>query len=92
MPVSLHYHNIKPEELDKIGCLKSQNDFAIEFNKQLKDRVIKLREELPDAVLTYVDMYAAKYELIANAKQEGNHIKGRNPILSQLFIDDLWNP
>ncbi|XVF14014.1 hypothetical protein REPUB_Repub09cG0019800 [Reevesia pubescens] len=71
LPVSLHYHDIKPEELDKQGCLKSQNDYATEFNRKLKDRVIKLREELPDAAITYVDMYAAKYELIGNAKKEG---------------------
>ncbi|OMO59315.1 Lipase, GDSL [Corchorus capsularis] len=70
LPVTLHYH-LKPEELDSHGCLKSQNDFANEFNKQLKERVIKLRAEFPDAILTYVDMYAAKYELIGNAKQEG---------------------
>ncbi|XWS30419.1 hypothetical protein CRYUN_Cryun24cG0116100 [Craigia yunnanensis] len=71
LPVSLHYHDIKPEELDKQGCLKAQNDYAIEFNRKLKDRVIKLRAELPHAALTYVDIYAAKYKLIGNAKKQG---------------------
>ncbi|XVF16318.1 hypothetical protein REPUB_Repub10bG0020900 [Reevesia pubescens] len=71
LPVSLHYHDIKPEELDKQGCLKAQNDYAIEFNRKLKERVIKLRAKLPHAAITYVDMYAAKYKLIGNAEKEG---------------------
>ncbi|XVF60192.1 hypothetical protein PTKIN_Ptkin08bG0024700 [Pterospermum kingtungense] len=71
LPVSLHYHDIKPKELDKQGCLKAQNDYAKEFNRKLKYRVIKLRKELPHAAITYVDIYAAKYELIGNAKKQG---------------------
>ncbi|KAK8619078.1 hypothetical protein V6N13_133045 [Hibiscus sabdariffa] len=71
LPVSLHYHDIRPEELDEQGCLKAQNAYCMEFNKKLKDRVTKLRAELPHAALTYVDIYAAKYELIGNAKKEG---------------------
>lgn len=46
---------------------------AVEFNRQLKERIIKLRTELPEAAITYVDVYAAKYELISNAKTLGNH-------------------
>lgn len=57
--------------LDQYGCVKAQNDMAVEFNRQLKDRVIKLRAELPEAAITYVDVYAAKYGLISNAKNEG---------------------
>lgn len=57
--------------LDEHGCYKNQNDIPIEFNKQLKDRVIRLREELPGAALIYVDMYAAKHRLIVNAKNQG---------------------
>ncbi|KAK6228983.1 GDSL lipase/esterase - like 10 [Theobroma cacao] len=53
LPVNLHHH-LQPDELDKPGCLKSLNDFAIEFNRQIKDRVIKLRTKLPNAALTYV--------------------------------------
>lgn len=53
--------------LDEIGCVDGQNDIAIEFNEKLKAKVIQLRSNLTEAILTYVDMYAAKYELIANA-------------------------
>ncbi|WVZ23139.1 hypothetical protein V8G54_001683 [Vigna mungo] len=57
--------------LDQYGCVKDQNEMATEFNKKLKDRIIKLRTELPQAAITYVDVYAAKYALISNTKTEG---------------------
>lgn len=72
LPVNVMYiRNPTPGILDEFGCLKSQNDMAVEFNKQLKERVIKLRTELPKAALTYVDVYAAKYKLISDAKNQG---------------------
>ncbi|GLT65101.1 hypothetical protein SLA2020_375530 [Shorea laevis] len=72
MPVNSFYlSNPAPGYLDPYGCVKGQNDMAMEFNRQLKDRVIKLRTELPEASITYVDVYAAKYGLISNAKQLG---------------------
>lgn len=75
LPVNLFYNlNPPPGYLDDHGCVKGQNDIAIEFNRQLKDRVIKLRAELPQAAITYVDVYAAKYGLISNAKTEGTRL------------------
>lgn len=64
-----------PGYLDQIGCVKEQNEMALEFNQQLKERVMQLRDELPEAALTYVDVYAAKYGLIANSTREGNHLR-----------------
>ena len=84
--MSLHYHDIKSEELDKQGCLKAQNDYSIEFNRKLKDRVIKLRAELPHAALTYVDIYAAKYKLIGNAKKQGKLLESLALIFANLVI------
>ncbi|WJX81276.1 hypothetical protein P8452_64178 [Trifolium repens] len=72
MPVNLFYkHDIPAGYLDQYGCVKDQNVIAIEFNKKLKDRVVKLRTEVPEAAITYVDVYAAKYGLISNTKNEG---------------------
>ncbi|KAA8530174.1 hypothetical protein F0562_004883 [Nyssa sinensis] len=72
LPVAtLYIRNPQPGFLDQYGCISGQNDMAVEFNRQLKDRVIKLRAELPHAALTYVDVYAAKYGLISNTKKEG---------------------
>ncbi|KAK7395810.1 hypothetical protein VNO78_16380 [Psophocarpus tetragonolobus] len=72
MPVQLFYkHNIAAGYLDQYGCVKDQNEMAGEFNNQLKDRITKLRTELPEAAITYVDVFAAKYALISNTKNEG---------------------
>ncbi|KAK9271973.1 hypothetical protein L1049_002340 [Liquidambar formosana] len=78
LPLTLAYlQNPKPGSLDQHGCIKAQNDMAVEFNRQLKDRVIKLRAALPDAALAYVDIYAAKYGLISNAKNQGFNDPGK---------------
>ncbi|GLU21707.1 hypothetical protein SLE2022_378320 [Rubroshorea leprosula] len=61
----------KPENVDQNGCIKSQNEVAQEFNRQLKERVSQLRVQLEDAVLTYVDIYSAKYSLISEATKHG---------------------
>lgn len=63
----------KTGDVDEHGCVKPYNNMATEFNKQLKERVTKLRSELSEAAITYVDIYAAKYELISNAKNLGTH-------------------
>lgn len=64
--------NPEPGYFDEFGCRVDQNDIAIEFNKQLKDRVIQLRTELPYAALTHVDIFAAKHQLITDAKNQGD--------------------
>ncbi|XP_059639838.1 GDSL esterase/lipase At5g14450-like [Cornus florida] len=72
LPVyTVSVRNPTPGYLDEHGCVKGQNDIAMEFNGQLKDRMIQLRAELPEAAIIYVDVYAAKYGLISNAKKQG---------------------
>ncbi|XP_012444247.1 GDSL esterase/lipase At3g27950 [Gossypium raimondii] len=61
----------KPGNVDKNGCVKAQNEAAMEFNKQLKNKITWLRTQLPFAKFTYVDVYSAKYDLISNAKKLG---------------------
>ncbi|KAJ8546384.1 hypothetical protein K7X08_018967 [Anisodus acutangulus] len=68
---TLYLKNPKPGVLDNYGCLKSHNKMALEFNRQLKARIRTLRAELGHAAITYVDVYAAKYELISNTKNQG---------------------
>ncbi|XP_049384253.1 GDSL esterase/lipase At5g14450 [Solanum stenotomum] len=67
---TLYLRNPKPGVLDNYGCLKFHNKMALEFNRQLKARIRTLRAELGHAAITYVDVYAAKYELISNAKSQ----------------------
>ncbi|KAK7339619.1 hypothetical protein VNO77_20297 [Canavalia gladiata] len=76
LPVAMPIHNSynytpEPGYLDQNGCVVYQNDMAKQFNKNLHDTVVKLRELFHDASLVYVDMYSAKYELFSNAKTEG---------------------
>ncbi|RVW78628.1 GDSL esterase/lipase [Vitis vinifera] len=40
--------------------IQARNDIAVEFNKQLKQTVMELRTQLPQAALTYVDLYGAR--------------------------------
>ncbi|XP_022895372.1 GDSL esterase/lipase At5g14450-like [Olea europaea var. sylvestris] len=73
LPIStIKFRDPPPGYLDEHGCIESQNDMARHFNKQLKVEIVKLRTELSAAAIVYVDMYRAKYELISNAKNEGN--------------------
>ncbi|KAK1359457.1 putative Esterase [Heracleum sosnowskyi] len=72
LPIAATNHpNPEPGYFDEFGCRVDQNDIAIEFNKQLKERVIQLRTELPYAALTHVDMFAAKHQLIKDANNQG---------------------
>lgn len=61
-----------PGYLDKSGCVKAQNEMAMEFNRKLKETVINLRKELTRAAITYVDVYSAKYEMMSNPKRLGS--------------------
>ncbi|XVE67832.1 hypothetical protein DITRI_Ditri09bG0020300 [Diplodiscus trichospermus] len=72
LPVNFFYNlNPEPGYVDQYGCVKGQNEMAMEFNRQLKDRIIKLRTELPEASITLVDVYTAKISLIGSAKNKG---------------------
>lgn len=71
LPYSLINYPPKPGNRDQNGCVKSHNEIAKEFNRQLKERVSQLRLHLSDAVLTYVDVYSAKYSLISEAHKHG---------------------
>ncbi|KAK8603560.1 hypothetical protein V6N13_096038 [Hibiscus sabdariffa] len=56
------------ENVYRKGCIRSHNEVAQEFNRHLKESVIQLRMQFPDAALTYVDIYSAKYSLISYGK------------------------
>ncbi|KAI8017590.1 GDSL esterase/lipase [Camellia lanceoleosa] len=72
LPINLNYIlNRTEESFDQNGCNNRWNRMAVEYNKQLKNKLIKLRRKLPEAAITYVDVYTAKYRLICNAKNLG---------------------
>ncbi|KAF2316335.1 hypothetical protein GH714_041676 [Hevea brasiliensis] len=71
LPYSYLYHNSNPGNLDQNRCVKSQNEIAQEFNRQLKNKVSQLSTQLPHSAFTYVDVYSVKYQLISTARSQG---------------------
>ncbi|KAJ4960694.1 hypothetical protein NE237_020604 [Protea cynaroides] len=67
----IYYPNKDGKHLDQNGCVRTQNEVAQEFNRQLKDRIVQLRTRLPGAAFTYVDVYSAKYDVISTARNQG---------------------
>ncbi|KAK4282060.1 hypothetical protein QN277_013481 [Acacia crassicarpa] len=71
LPYILDLHPEKTTRMDRAGCAAPYNEVAQYFNRQLKAAVLQLREELPLAAITYVDVYSVKYSLISQAKKHG---------------------
>ncbi|KAL6978248.1 hypothetical protein U1Q18_041040 [Sarracenia purpurea var. burkii] len=71
LPSNKLFANRTMDSFDKIGCNNRWNEAVSAFNAQLKERLTKLRADLPQAAITYVDIYAAKYKLISNANKFG---------------------
>ncbi|KAL8133691.1 esterase-like [Apium graveolens] len=57
--------------VDSVGCSKAVNDLAQTFNSVLKTAVDQLRSELPEAAITYVDIYSAYYSLYLEPQNYG---------------------
>ncbi|OWM80031.1 hypothetical protein CDL15_Pgr010009 [Punica granatum] len=58
-------------DYDSYGCLVPLNNAAKEFNGQLRALCEELQSEMTDATIVYIDVYSAKYDLIANAANYG---------------------
>ncbi|XP_020593938.1 GDSL esterase/lipase At3g26430-like [Phalaenopsis equestris] len=64
-------NNTTAGELDAAGCAVIYNKAAQEFNVKLNETLVKMRKELPHAVITYVDIYSAKYSLFLEPAKYG---------------------
>ncbi|KAM3706229.1 hypothetical protein ACJW31_03G137900 [Castanea mollissima] len=71
LPYVMDRFLIMASQIDKYGCASPFNDVAQYFNLRLKETVAQLRKDLPEAAITYVDVYSVKYTLIAQAKKHG---------------------
>ncbi|KAK1376600.1 GDSL-like Lipase/Acylhydrolase superfamily protein [Heracleum sosnowskyi] len=78
LPYVMDRFPITAAQVDKFGCASPFNEVAQFFNQRLKKAVHVLREELPLAAITYVDIYSVKYYLISHAKKLGF----KNPFLA----------
>ncbi|GJX14922.1 GDSL esterase/lipase-like protein [Tanacetum coccineum] len=71
LPYVMDRQLVTAGQVDKYGCVGSFNELAQFFNHRLKGTVDQLREELPKAAITYVDIYSVKYALITQATRYG---------------------
>ncbi|GAB4844177.1 hypothetical protein Ancab_037543 [Ancistrocladus abbreviatus] len=63
--------SVSQDQMDSVGCAKPYNDVAQYFNQELKRAVSQLRQELPLASFTYVDVYSVKYSLFSQPQKYG---------------------
>lgn len=71
LPYSLDRFLITAAQIDKYGCATPFNEVSQFFNHRLKEAVVQLRKDLPQAAITYVDIYSLKYTLTTQAKKFG---------------------
>ncbi|XP_076883068.1 alpha-L-fucosidase 3-like [Bidens hawaiensis] len=71
LPYVLDRQLVTAGQMDRFGCIGPFNDLAQFFNHRLKQAVDQLREELPNAAITYVDVYTVKHSLITKATRNG---------------------
>lgn len=71
LPYSLDRFLITAAQIDKYGCATPFNEVSQFFNHGLKEAVVQLRKDLPQAAITYVDIYSLKYTLTTQAKKFG---------------------
>ncbi|GLT42573.1 hypothetical protein SLA2020_165650 [Shorea laevis] len=71
LPRIINPYRKDSSKLDQFGCVASHNRAVNYFNMKLHDLCINLRQELPEANVTYVDIYSIKINLIANYSQYG---------------------
>lgn len=71
LPYMLVRFLLTADEVDDFGCASPLNEVSQFYNSKLKEAVLQLRENLPLAAITYVDMYSLKHTLITQAKKFG---------------------
>ncbi|XP_038692569.1 alpha-L-fucosidase 3-like [Tripterygium wilfordii] len=71
LPYVLDRKPVARSEYDRAGCATPFNEVAKFFNEGLKELVNQLRDELPHAAITYVDVYSVKYSLFSQARKHG---------------------
>ncbi|XP_042024144.1 GDSL esterase/lipase At3g26430-like [Salvia splendens] len=71
LPYVMDRFLVTAAQIDKHGCSSPYNDVSQYFNLKLRELVLQLRDELPAAAITYVDVYVVKYSLISQANKLG---------------------
>ncbi|KAK8526392.1 hypothetical protein V6N13_017430 [Hibiscus sabdariffa] len=71
LPYMMDRIPVLASQIDVHGCATPFNDVAQFFNQGLKKTVERLRKDLVDAAITYVDVYSLKYSLISQGRKHG---------------------
>ncbi|XP_044355229.1 GDSL esterase/lipase LIP-4-like [Triticum aestivum] len=66
LPQKLSIPRKNYSDLDQNGCLKTYNRAAVAFNAALGSLCDQLNVQLKDATVVYTDLFAIKYDLVAN--------------------------
>ncbi|CAL4895573.1 unnamed protein product [Urochloa decumbens] len=71
MPQKLAMPRDDDSGLDEHGCIASINNVCKKFNSLLSEALDELRLTLKKSAIVFVDMFAIKYDLVANHKKYG---------------------
>ncbi|KAE8780293.1 GDSL esterase/lipase LIP-4-like [Hordeum vulgare] len=71
LPQKLAIPRKNDSDLDQNGCLKTYNRAAVAFNAALGSLCDQLNVELKNATVVYTDLFAIKYDLVANHTKYG---------------------
>lgn len=74
LPYVLANFPVSEDQTDSAGCSKPHNAVSQYFNLKLKEAIYQLREDLPLAAITLVDIYSAKYSLYKEPTKYGTYI------------------
>ncbi|KAF6993295.1 hypothetical protein CFC21_010208, partial [Triticum aestivum] len=71
LPQKLSIPRKNDSDLDQNGCLNTYNRAAVAFNTALGSLCDQLNVELKNAAVVYTDLFAIKYDLVANHTKYG---------------------
>lgn len=71
MPQKLAMPRDDDSGLDEHGCIVTINNVCKKFNSLLSEALDELRLTLKKSAIVFVDMFAIKYDLVANHKKYG---------------------
>ncbi|KAM3406505.1 hypothetical protein ACQJBY_000545 [Aegilops geniculata] len=71
LPQKLSIPRKNDSDLDQNGCLSTYNRAAVAFNAALGSLCDQLNVELKNATVVYTDLFAIKYDLVANHTKYG---------------------
>ncbi|KAM0909480.1 hypothetical protein ACQ4PT_014801 [Festuca glaucescens] len=71
LPQKLSIPRKNDSDLDQNGCLKTYNRAAVAFNAALGSLCDDLNVQLKNATVVYTDLFAIKYDLVANHTKYG---------------------